>query len=137
MTTQTRITASDYRRMNASPSAIVRRMKKKSEEAQLQKAVVTYLKLREALGQLKYFSVPNGGKRDVITAVKLKREGLRAGVPDIVVVTSVPSRTIFLELKSKTGSLSKPQQKWRDYFTANKIPFFVVRTLDDLKEALA
>jgi hypothetical protein len=131
------ITASDYRRMNASPSAIVRRMKKKSSEAQLQKAVVTYLKLREALGQLRYFAVPNAGKRSKIAGAILKRQGLVVGVPDLVVVTSAPSRTIFLELKSAAGKLSKPQQEWRDYFTANKIPFFVVKSLDDLKAALA
>lgn len=31
------------------------------------------------------FAVPNGGDRHFLTAVKLKREGVRAGVPDVFV----------------------------------------------------
>lgn len=59
------------------------------------------------------FSVPSGGRRDLKEAVRLKAEGLCAGVPDLFLAIPVePYHGIFLEFKAATGSLSLAQRTW-------------------------
>ena len=54
------------------------------------------------------FSIPNGGVRDKVTAMKLKVEGTVSGVPDLF----VPEWGLFIEMKRKEKSyLSKEQKK--------------------------
>lgn len=81
------------------------------------------------------FAVPNGGKRDRVTGAILKREGVKAGVPDIVIVRQGGS-VGFLEVKTATGSLSNSQRDWRDWCGANSIPFAVVRGVGDVQATL-
>lgn len=55
---------------------------------------------------LLYFAIPNGGNRNIVTATKLKAEGVKAGVPDMF----FPSLRLFIELKrTKGGKVSKAQ----------------------------
>jgi VRR-NUC domain len=74
----------------------------------------------ELLNKLKFNGVefwhtPNGGKRGIKTAMKLKAMGTRRGVPDLII--SLPSGSMaFLELKSsnakrKAESLLTPEQR--------------------------
>ena len=51
-------------------------------EHQLQKAITQYLNL---LG-LCWWAVPNGGRRNIVTATKLKSEGVKSGIPDITLI---------------------------------------------------
>tara|TARA_R110000823_G_scaffold285821_1_gene404232 strand:- start:294 stop:638 length:345 start_codon:yes stop_codon:yes gene_type:complete len=51
-------------------------------EHQIQKAIAQYLNL---LG-LCWWAVPNGGRRNIGTAKKLKAEGVKSGVPDITLI---------------------------------------------------
>jgi hypothetical protein len=62
-------------------------------EHQVQKAIAQYLDLRGIC----YFAIPNGGKSNVITATKLKAEGVKAGVPDLCIVHD--GQAFFLEVK--------------------------------------
>jgi hypothetical protein len=54
----------------------------RSVEHQVQVAICNYLDLRGFC----YWAVPNGEKRNIITAKKLKAEGVKAGVPDITLI---------------------------------------------------
>ena len=66
------------------------------------------------------FSIPNGGRRDPVGMVFLKREGLRNGVPDLFL--SVPRNGhcgLYLEMKTETGRVS-PQQ---EQFMADAVRF--------------
>lgn len=54
------------------------------------------------------FAVPNGGSRNIIEAVNLKRQGVKAGVPDIIIVHR--GKALGLELKAKNGSLQESQK---------------------------
>jgi VRR-NUC domain len=59
------------------------------------------------------FAVPNGGKRNLIEAARLKKEGVRSGVPDIfLALPNTQSHGLFIELKSKTGRLTKEQKDY-------------------------
>ena len=61
------------------------------------------------------FAIPNGGKRHPATAVKMKAEGVKAGVWDIFV--PVPSRNstihycgLFIEMKYGNNKLTENQK---------------------------
>ena len=57
---------------------------------------------------LDYFAVPNGGNRNIVTAIKLKAEGVKAGVPDMF----FPALKLFVELKRAKGGRLSPEQKY-------------------------
>ena len=56
---------------------------------------------------LLYFAIPNGGNRNIVTATKLKAEGVKAGVPDLF----FPSLRLFIELKRTKGGKVSPAQR--------------------------
>jgi hypothetical protein len=61
------------------------------------------------------FAIPNGGKRDKREAARLKREGTRAGVPDVCL--PIPKGNycgLWVEMKSGKGKLSDNQKKWKE-----------------------
>lgn len=54
--------------------------------------------------------VPNGGKRDIETAKALKRQGVRAGIPDLVLpVARCGYHGLYIELKAPGGALEQVQ----------------------------
>lgn len=71
-------------------------------EHALQVAVVKYLRGRG----LTVLHVPNEGKRGIREAARLQREGVVAGVPDILVMDWPP---FWIELKAPKGRLSAAQ----------------------------
>ena len=73
-------------------------MKHKASEHNEQVALVRKLR------SLGYFvaAVPNGGKRDVREASRMKQEGVVAGVPDLFVLLD-GGRIIWIELKTRKG----------------------------------
>ena len=59
------------------------------------------------------YAVPNGGKRDKVTAARMKREGLKAGVPDVVLpVARMGYHGFYLELKVGKNKTSAEQAAW-------------------------
>jgi len=65
------------------------------------------------------FHVPNGGRRDIVTAAKLKREGVKSGVPDICLpVARGQYHGLFIELKGEGGHLQESQRQWISELTA-------------------
>jgi hypothetical protein len=61
------------------------------------------------------FAVPNGGQRNKIVAAKLKREGVRAGVPDIML--PCPSKTfsgLAIEFKRPGNTTTEKQDSYID-----------------------
>lgn len=81
------------------------------------------------------FAVPNGGKRNAITGAILKREGVKAGVADIVILRN-PGLCALIEVKTAKGSLSNSQKAFRDWCAANGFPYAVVRGIGDVQAAL-
>lgn len=81
------------------------------------------------------FAVPNGGNRNAITGAIMKREGVKAGVADIVILRN-PGNCALLEVKKRKGKLSPKQIEFSDWCAANGIPYEVVRGIDDVKAFL-
>jgi len=64
-----------------------------------------------------YFAVPNGGSRNEREAKNLKKEGVKAGVPDMVVI--LEGQCLFVEMKRVKGSTTSKEQKvWIETLTA-------------------
>ena len=80
-------------------------------EHQIQVAICQYLDIRKVV----YFAIPNGGKRNIIAATKLKKEGVKSGVPDLCIIHE--GQAFFLEVKRPTtpgaakGRLSPAQKE--------------------------
>lgn len=100
----------------------------KATEAQIQAAVLQHLQLTGAKG-IVFFSVPNEGKRTASTAAKLKANGLRAGVPDLMLIRD--GRAYGLELKTETGRISPAQRACHAEFTSAGATVSVAFGLDD------
>ncbi|HEY0287250.1 MAG TPA: VRR-NUC domain-containing protein [Pseudomonas sp.] len=60
------------------------RKKPVDREGLEQAALITELKYRFPLAAKLIYHVPNGGHRHVLVAIKLKEQGVKAGVPDLV-----------------------------------------------------
>jgi len=64
-----------------------------------------------AISNLAY-ATPNGGNRNIVTAVKLKREGVKAGVPDIFIPVPVGGyHGLYIEMKRVGGRKPTGDQK--------------------------
>lgn len=71
--------------------------------------MATYLTKKNIL----FFHCPNGGKRNYREAIKFKRMGVMAGIPDFVIpVARKEYHGLFIELKRKVGSNTSDNQKW-------------------------
>ena len=84
-------------------------------EAQEQAALFQWAMLaRQKYKELELLHhVPNGGKRDKKEAAALKREGVKAGVPDIVLpVARGGYFGLYVELKVGRNKTSKLQNLW-------------------------
>ena len=80
-------------------------------EAILQEQCVAIMTLMKE----NFFHCPNGGKRSKASGARLKRMGVRAGVPDLLIFRErSPVVNIAIELKvpSGRGRLSSQQTDW-------------------------
>jgi len=106
-------------------------MKRNAIESEIQKAAVKFLQLQENLGRLTYFSIPNN-PRSAATGLKLKREGMRAGTPDLMILAKdrVP---LFVEMKAPKGRLSDDQILAADRLTEHGALVVICRSVTDVE----
>lgn len=107
------------------------------KENRLQELTINFLRYSG------YFAihVPNGGSRNVIEATNLKKQGVTAGCPDILIfdnVMDLPSRVIFkgiaIELKVKGGKVSEKQQSFIEALEKRGFLVILAWNLTDLME---
>jgi len=61
-----------------------------------------------------FFAIPNGGKRDKMEAIRLKRQGVKAGVTDTLLL--IPKKgfsCLCLEFKTLSGTQSDDQKEFQ------------------------
>ena len=83
-------------------------------EASEQEALITICKFMEnRYPELKLLHhCPNGGKRDRVSAAVLKRQGVKAGVPDLhLPVPKGQYASLYIEMKYGDGRLSKGTER--------------------------
>ncbi|WP_428383609.1 hypothetical protein [Nevskia ramosa] len=86
------------------------------------------------------FAIPNGGKRDPIEGARLKLQGVKAGVSDVML--PIPRKGyagMWLELKTPAtnaaakGDTSPAQREWRDMMLAAGYLAVIVYGWDEAK----
>lgn len=64
------------------------------------------------------FAIPNGGKRNIREAARLKRQGVKAGVSDVYLPVAMPPyHGLFIEMKRPIGSI-KITEKQKEFIAA-------------------
>lgn len=65
------------------------------------------------------YHVPNGGKRNAAEAAHLKRQGVKAGVPDLCLpVPRGKYHGLYIELKAKNNQPTETQIDWLEALSA-------------------
>ncbi|WP_025290914.1 VRR-NUC domain-containing protein [Sphingomonas sanxanigenens] len=100
------------------------------------------IELLETLG-LRVAAVPNGAMLAGNAASRarlmkaLKKDGLRPGFPDLIVMGRKPGQIGVLECKrEKDGRLSVEQKEWRDFFIEVGHPWACVTSVDEALAAI-
>lgn len=87
----------------------------KSIESQEQCALIEWAELASnSHPELKLLHhIPNGGKRNIATAARLKKEGVKAGVPDLFLPAPKGKwHGLYIEMKAPKGTTSEKQKWW-------------------------
>lgn len=88
---------------------------------------------RKSFPEMRIFAIPNGGARSIVTASKMKVEGVSAGVPDLY----VPALKLWIEMKKVRGGTVDPKQKdWHDYLVGIGDAVIVGKGADDAKRQI-
>jgi hypothetical protein len=74
--------------------------------------IILVSRIRQFYPDVLLFAIPNGGQRSITEAVRLKAEGVLAGVPDLFIArASGAMHGLFIEMKrAKGGKVSAKQQ---------------------------
>lgn len=99
-------------------------------------ALMNFIRLRSNLHpQLRsVIHIPNGGRRDPKTAVRLKQSGVRAGVWDIFV--PIPAPGLWIEMKIKPNRLTPTQREWRNELVPYGYKFRICYTWMEAADAI-
>ena len=85
------------------------------------------------------YAIPNGGHRNKIVAAKLKKEGVKAGMPDLhLPVARQGFNSLYIEMKAQGGRVSPAQSEKIEALTQAGNAVYVcvgadaaIRTLSD------
>lgn len=106
---------------------------RKEHEHRLQTVLAKYLDWNNYT----FFAIPNGALRSKAVAAKLKAEGVKAGVADLLIL--LPNQTfhgLFIEVKI-VGGYQQPNQKiFEQKARECGYEYLIVRSLDELIEKL-
>ena len=104
-------------------------------EHQEQVAVVQWFRL--AYPKLIIFSIPNGGVRNIGTAVKLKSEGVLAGVADLFLMQpNIHHHGMFIEMKAAKGKVSEQQKYFLEQAKAKGYAACVCYSFEEAQAAI-
>ncbi len=105
----------------------------KYEEDKIQMSVAKYLDLLDVL----WFHPANERKTSIQQGVRLKKKGVKSGVPDVMILESNDTyKGLAIELKTAKGRLTDNQKKWLSDLQDNGFSCYVCRSFDDAKEKI-
>ena len=106
-------------------------------ESQMQKYCVAWFRHRYESIEPLFFSVANGGARNVWTAKIMKDEGVRAGVADLILL--IPRHGfagLLVEMKTPDGKQSDSQKTFERLATQYRYKYVVVRDLTTFQQLM-
>lgn len=107
-------------------------MARSKEEHLIQKGCVQWFNLQRFDSVL--FACPNGGSRHKLEAVKLKAEGVLAGVSDLIHVYD--GGVQFIEIKTPKGKQQQSQKDFEKNVTNLGHTYYVVRDIYEFIEVI-
>lgn len=109
----------------------------KGAEASLQSACVTWFNLEYPEYRGLLFHVPNGGSRNAKEAANLKRQGVVAGVADLLLLLPCGSfGCLCVELKTPKGRQSQYQREWGSKALKYGNLYVVCRSVDEFMNTI-
>jgi hypothetical protein len=87
---------------------------------------------------IRFYAIPNGGKRNLLEAVKFKRMGTMPGVPDLCIpIPSGSYHGLYIELKrEKGGRVSESQSEWLAFLREKGYYAQVAKGFEEAKEMI-
>lgn len=83
-------------------------------ESKLQKSCVNWFDYQYPQHKMLLFAIPNGGKRNAVTAAILKAEGVRSGVADLfLAIPKIDCCGVFIEMKFGKNTQSESQKEFQ------------------------
>ncbi len=84
---------------------------------------------------IRFYAVPNGGRRNLLEAIKFKRMGVSPGVPDVCIpIPSGSYHGLYIELKRESGGVvSESQANWLNYLQSQGYWATVARGFEQAK----
>lgn len=108
------------------------RRKPRHIEESIQTACVNWFRL--AFPRYLCFAEPNGGSRNKLEAINMKRAGVLAGVSDLILVAD--HAILFVEMKTETGKQSAYQKKFQADVERLGFGYEVCRSLQDFQRTV-
>jgi len=100
-------------------------------EAGLQSSCIEWFGLQFPKLAPLLFAIPNGGWRNKKEAANLKRQGVRAGVSDLILLFPKGGYgSLCIEMKYKRGHQRESQKAWQTIAEAAGNKYVVCRTLE-------
>ena len=86
---------------------------------------------------LMMFAIPNGGSRNIAEACNLKRQGVKRGVPDIMLAVPISQyHGLFIEMKFGKNKASNEQVKFIEQLNKNGYIAVCVTGWDKARECI-
>ena len=105
------------------------RKKPRHIEESIQTACVSWFRI--AHPECIIFACPNGGSRNRLEAVNMKRSGVLAGVSDLIIVAA--RAVLFVEMKTKTGRQSENQKTFQSNIERLGYEYKICRSLSSFQ----
>lgn len=83
------------------------------------------------------YATPMGGKRPIKTAIRMKKEGAKAGIPDITLPVPVDRyHGLYIELKVGKNKPTSAQQWWHDKLREQGYGVYVAYGWEDARDTI-
>lgn len=110
----------------------------KRDESILQSECVRWFRYQHPKETI--FAIPNGGKRDVGTALRLNHEGVLSGVADLFIMRGFSgdanSHGLFIEMKVGKNKQTESQKEFEVKAIANGYTYSVCYSFDEFKKTV-
>lgn len=116
-------------------------MRNKQSESQLQSECVRWFRYQYPQYKNLLFAIPNGGKRNISTAVRLKAEGVVAGVPDLFLavanlVDKELQHGLFIEMKYGKNKQTDAQREFMCGVLEQGYSYSVCYSFEDFRNSI-
>lgn len=102
-------------------------------EAREQETVAAYCELMK----IPFYHVPNGGSRNRLEAANLKRQGVKAGVPDLCFPVPMGKyHGMYIEMKAGKNKTTQAQDEWLELLKNNGYMTAVCYGFDEAKAVI-